>query len=135
MISPLQRIATETVEIEPTTARDQDLLATRAPVVEPLEIVSPAAVLVDLVENPERAGRQLAGEDAAAIVRDIPIQIPRTRSGQAEGKGRLANLPGAGHEHHAALQVGAYLTEQISRAEVHGARVWVIWIAVKNTRE
>ena len=53
VVSSLERISTEAVEIQPSAARDEDPTTRTAAVEQPLEIVAPTPVLVKLVEDPE----------------------------------------------------------------------------------
>jgi hypothetical protein len=52
VITPLQRIAAEAVQIQTAAAGHENALAARAAVIDALEVVAPLTVLVDLVEHP-----------------------------------------------------------------------------------
>ena len=121
VVAALQRVAAEAVEIEAGAARDQDPLARAPPVVQTLEPVPPAAVLVDLVEHPELRDRQLAPQDALAVLGHVPVEVPGLGTGDAPGQGRLADLPRSGDEDHLPRQVRLDLGHEIPRG--HGSRV------------
>jgi len=107
MVTALQRIAAEAVQVEPPAAGDEDLLAARPAVVEPLQVIAPAAVLVDLVEDPQPSRRQLAAQDVLAVRGDVPVQVGRACARQAERERGLADLARSGDERHLAREVGA----------------------------
>src|SRR4029077_17431830 len=59
VISALKRISRIAIEVEPRTAGDEDALPFPAAVIKPLQVVAPQTVLVNLVEDPQRGGREL----------------------------------------------------------------------------
>jgi hypothetical protein len=61
--------------------REQDLLRRPAAVEDALQETAPCAVLVDLVEDPERAGRQLAAQNAVPMLWNILAQVTALRPG------------------------------------------------------
>src|SRR5438093_13166791 len=92
VISSLQGIPPKAIDVEPAASGDEDLLSAWPSVVQTLEVIPPAPVLVDLVEDPEPARRQLALEDALAVLRDVPVQPRPFGSRQTQGHGGLADL-------------------------------------------
>lgn len=69
------------VEIQAGGTRDQDALSVRSPVMDALEPVAPAAVLVDLIEGPEPTRGELTPEDPLAVLGDVPAQVPLRPAG------------------------------------------------------
>ena len=59
MITSLQRVSAEAVEIEAAAACDEDLLSGAPVVVEPLQIITPLTVLVYLIKDPQLANGEL----------------------------------------------------------------------------
>lgn len=77
VITALQRIAAETIEIKAPASGDQNLLPSRSLVEQSFEVVPPLAIFVELVEDPELRHRQLPAEDPLAVLRGVPAEIPR----------------------------------------------------------
>ena len=123
VVTALQGVAAKPVEIEAGAAGDEDRLATAACVEEPLEVVAPASILVELVEDPQLRDRQLASQNALAVLRHVPAQVPGLPAWQALGERRLSDLPGPGHEDHLLGEVAADLGHQIARVQSHGGTV------------
>src|SRR5437867_2844031 len=105
VISSLQGIPAEAIDVEPSASGDEDLLSAWPSIVQTLEVVPPAPVLVDLVEDPEPARRQLALEDALAVLRDVPVQPRSLGSRQTQGQGGFSDLARSGQEDHLASEV------------------------------
>ncbi len=119
MISPLQGIAPESIQIEPPASSHQDLLSARAPIENPLQIVPPTAVLVDLIEDPQLSRRQFTPEYPLAIRGDIPVEIPGSGPCDLPRQRRLAHLPGSRDENHLSGKILPDLWQQISRQAGH----------------
>ena len=119
MVTTLQGIATEPIEIQPGAAGHQNALTTRSAVVETLEVIAPPAVLVNLVEDPERRWRQLAPEDPFPILRDVPAEIAGCGTGQTLGQRRLADLTRSRDEHHLLGEISTDLGLEVSAAGRH----------------
>jgi hypothetical protein len=135
VVSALKRIAAEPVQIETAAAGHQNALPRPPAVVYALEVVPPPSVLVDLIERPERGGRQLPAQDALAMFGDVPTQVPASAPGKTEGQRRLADLSRACHEHHLAVEVGAHLRSEIAGLDGHDASVAKIFaIRQKHSR-
>ncbi len=123
MEAALERVAAEPVGVEPGASDHEDPTLCRGPcVVQSFEVVPPVPVLVDLVEDPETAGREFAPQNVLAILRDVPVEVAIVRAGQAAGKRRLADLPGAGDEDHLPLEVSLDLIRQVPGCGRHGTR-------------
>ena len=135
VIPPLKRIAPKPIEVEPAAARDQDPLSARPAVVNALQVVAPAPVLVDLVEEPEAAGRQLTLQDSLAMLGDVPVQVGLPRAGKAQGERRLADLARSGDEDHFPGEIPADLVGKIARARGHGRSLLCFSPTVKITSE
>jgi hypothetical protein len=82
-----------------------------ATIVDTLQVVLPVAVLVDLVEDDDRAGWVVAfdcleevgvPEEARPVGDDVPVEVVAVRvvGGDAPREGRLAGLARADHEDH-----------------------------------
>jgi hypothetical protein len=89
---------------------------------------------VQLVEDPQLSCRKLVPEYLLPVLRDVPIEIPLTRSGNRQDKSGLADLPRSGDEHHLALQVGLNLGGEIPcfRGHVALAKIRVFLTGVKT---
>ena len=105
VIAPLQGIATKAIQVQPRATGYQDLLRSALAVVQAFEIVTPAAVFVDFVEDPKPRGRQLAFENTLAVLGHVPVQIPGGAAQQRAGQGGFADLARAGDEDHFARQI------------------------------
>ena len=69
VIAALKRVAAESIEIQPSAARDENLrFATRC-IVETLEVVPPGAVFVKLVKHKQRRGGELSAIFGLACLR------------------------------------------------------------------
>ncbi|MFN9479803.1 MAG: hypothetical protein ACK6C0_10270 [Betaproteobacteria bacterium] len=62
-----QRVAAVAVQIEPRAAGDENPALAAVLVVQPFQEIAPAAVLVQFVEKPVGGGRQLPGDERAAV--------------------------------------------------------------------
>lgn len=85
MITSLQRLAAEAIEIQLPAARNQNLLALVAPVVQTLQVVAPAAVLVEFIEHPEPGRRKLSPENPLAVRHDVPVEVAGPSSWNRSG--------------------------------------------------
>jgi hypothetical protein len=56
----------------PQTKVDNNCMAGAAGVVQPLQEIAPAAVLVDFIENPESAAGQFSGQDPGTMLGAVP---------------------------------------------------------------
>ena len=122
VVAALQRVAAEAVEVEPSAAGDEDALSAPTAVVQTLEIVAPAPVLVELVEHPELRGRQLPTQDALAVPGNVPVEVPGPSTGQAQRERRLADLARPGDEDHLPAQIFAELRQEVASYD-HGNSV------------
>ncbi len=114
MVPSLQRVAAKSIEVQTSAAGDENLLAGPAVVEQPLEIISPASILVELVERPEFRRRQFTPQDPLAVLGHVPVEIPSSGPGQARGKSGFAHLSRPGDEHHLLCQVAAHLRHEIT---------------------
>ena len=122
MVATLQRVASEAIKVQPRAARYQNALSASATVIETLQVVSPAAVLVDLIEYPKPSGWQLSFENSLAILRDIPIEVAgRTAVQRARERG-LTDLTRAGNEYHLLREIPADLRQKVTRDPRHTGR-------------
>jgi hypothetical protein len=62
--------------------RNAHARAARPAVAEPLQVIAPAAVLVDLVEDPQRPCGQFALEDPLPLRCDVPVEVRGARDGK-----------------------------------------------------
>ena len=77
MISSLERISTAAIILQPCAAGDQDLQFTTAFVKKALDDLTPARILVDLIENEKpRASRKLLPYDVFPVFSRIPVEMP-----------------------------------------------------------
>ncbi len=134
VIAPLQRVAAVTIEIEPAAAGGQNLLTFRTPVEEALQKAAPGAPLMDLVEDPDPACRQLALQNALAVGSNVPVEVARASARQASGEGGLPNLPRPGEEDHLPFEVGRDLRREVPLARAHAGRLRQILPIVKICR-
>ena len=136
VVSPLERIAAEAIKVQPPAAGHEDLLPRRPVVEEALEVIPPGPVLVQLIEDPERRRRQLAPQDPLTVFGDVPVEVAGPRVGQAAREGGLADLPGAGNEHHLARQIAADLSMQVAGQRSHEGQDTVIFdLCQKHSRQ
>src|SRR6185437_9224327 len=136
MVAALQRIASKAIKVQTGAAGHEDPLSASATVIKTLEIVSPAAVLVDLIEYPKPSGWQLSFENPLAILRDVPIEVAGGAAVQGARESRLPHLPRASHEYHLVRKVPADLRQKVARYSRHdGGRIRVFYLPGKNTRD
>ena len=133
MVTTLQGLPPVSVEVEPRAAGDEDLLALGAPVEHALEKASPAAVLVELVEDEPACDRKLAPQDALAIAGHVPVEVADTRARQGSGERGLPDLPRTGDEDHLAAQIPHDLGREVPAVDRHGRTVLVFSPSVKKT--
>ena len=65
---------------------------------------------------------------------DVPVQVPFTCLGQAQREGGLADLPGAGNEHHLAVQVGKNLACEVAVGDGHPRNYTAIFDLSRNSQ-
>src|SRR5207249_2180831 len=82
VVATLQGLPSVSIEVEPRAAGDEDLLPLGTAVEHALEKASPAAVLVELVEDEPACDRKLAPQDALAIAGHVPVEVADTRARQ-----------------------------------------------------
>ena len=114
VVAALERIASKAVEVQPRTSGDENLLPARAAIEQPLEEISPGAVLVELVEDPQLRGGQLATKNAFAMLGDIPVQVAGDSPWKALGESGLADLSRTRDEDHLLRQVATDLGREVT---------------------
>ena len=119
VVTSLQRIAAEAVQIETAAAGDENALPLRTAVIDALHIVAPLTVLVDLVEHPKRRSGQLAFQNPLTVVCDVIVQVAALCVGNALRERGLADPAWTGDEHHLASQVAADLRIEVAESVWH----------------
>ena len=123
VVTSLQRIAAEAVQIETAAAGYENALPLRAAVIDALQIVAPLTVLVDLVEHPQWRSRQLALQNPFTIVCDVVVQVAALCVGNALRERGFADLAWTGDKYHLAFQVAADLRVEVAASFWHELRL------------
>jgi hypothetical protein len=132
MVSALERIPSEPIDIEAGASDDEDPPAAAGKVDQPLKIISPGTVFVDFVEDNRPSGGELATQDPFAMFRHVPVEIILFSRDEAAGQCGLSNLPRPGDEDHFMSQISLHLVGQVTR--FHGELILLFYTKVKNTR-
>lgn len=115
MITPLERIAAEAVQVEPGAAGDQHAALAVKFVVDALEKIPPPPVLVELVEDPQLGVGQVAPKDAGPMSGNVPVQLPGWIRLEVSRQSGLADLAGSAQEHHLLGKIGRDLAVEVAR--------------------
>ena len=135
VVAALQRIAAKAVHVEACAPGHQDPDAPRSRVIQALEVVAPAPVLVDLVEHPQSGRRQLAAEDALAMLCNVPVEVAGSRVRQRERKRGLADLTWPSYKHHLPGEIPPDLWREIAKPVGHVVMLSVFLTGGENTNE
>jgi hypothetical protein len=82
---------------------------------------------VELVEDPQLRGGQLAAENALAVLGDVPIQVAGDSSWKPLGERGLPDLSRTRDEDHLLRQIASELGHEVAAERGHLASLWLFW--------